>query len=876
MLSDGYFVNRRPINTFTITPKLPDKLERLKEIACNLSWTWNNDIIDLFRRLDADLWEETGHNPMLMLGVIKQERLEEAVNDDAFLAYMDRVWDSLASYLKGDEQSAVSSGPTPMRRGMTSASWYDKHHKQDNFSIAYFSAEFGVTECMPFYSGGLGVLAGDFLKSASDLGIPMVGIGLLYQQGYFHQYLNSDGWQQESYTENDFYNMPVKLERDKGGNPVKVKVEYPQGLVTAQIWRAQIGRVPLYLLDTNIPENGNPEDRDITDRLYGGDLDYRIRQEIMLGIGGLRALEALGIQPAIYHLNEGHAAFLILERIGRLISEHNLTFAEAFEMALATNVFTTHTSVTAAIDLFPYDLIDRYFSNYYAQLRISRDELFPLARRSSDSQEFCMPSLALRSSAFANGVSKIHGQVSRSLWKSMWPEVPEHEVPITSVTNGIHIRSWISKDMATLFDRYLGSKWEEDPLDQEVWNRIDKIPDEELWRTHERRRERLVAFARRRLRTQLERRGAPRAEIEAADEALDPSALTIVFARRFATYKRADLLVKEPERLARILSDKNRPVQIIYAGKAHPRDNEGKEILRKIVHLSRTEPFIGKIVFIEDYSMWVSRYLVQGSDLWLNTPHRLNEASGTSGMKAAVNGTINMSILDGWWDETHRTDIGWAIGDREIYQDLDYQDVVESNDIYEMLEKEVIPMFYARGKDKLPRRWIALMKASMRATCPVFNMNRMMCEYYDRFYRPCAIKSDSLSADNFARAKNLAAWKSHLRANWQHIKINRVISDTDNLEVGSELQVQTEIRLGALQPKDVSVEIYFGQVDANGEIVKGQGTEMKDVISKGDGVYVFEGAISSAVSGLHGYSVRVLPKHDDLGNPFVMNLITWA
>ncbi len=729
------------VHTFTIVPKLPDRLKCLDEIAHNLFWSWSKDIVDLFRRLDADLWEGTGHNPVLMLGLIQQERLEEAAQDDAFLANMDRIWESLESYTK-------------------SASWYDKYCRGDELCIAFFSAEFGITECMPFYSGGLGVLAGDYLKSASDLGIPIVGVGLLYQQGYFNQYMNADGWQQESYPENDFYNMPIRLQYDKDGNPLKIKVEYPSGPVMAKIWCAQVGRVPLYLLDTNIRENVRPEDRDLTDRLYGGDQEYRIRQEIMVGVGGLRALEALELHPRVYHMNEGHSAFLILERIRCFMWKHKLTFAEAYEVVFATSVFTTHTSVPAGIDIFPYSLMDRYFSDYYKEVGMSKDEFLSLGKRYSDSRDFCMPALALRMSALANGVSKIHGGISRNLWKSIWTEIPEHEVPIAFVTNGVHFRSWISKDMEVLFNRYLGPKWSEDPSSRQVWDRIDEIPGEELWRTHERRRERTVAFARRCLRAQLERRGAPRSEMEEADVALDPSALTIGFARRFATYKRADLLLKDPDRLARILSDTERPVQIIYAGKAHPMDNEAKNILRRIIHLSRQEPFRGKIVFIEDYSMSVCRYLVQGVDLWLNTPRRLNEASGTSGMKAAANGVINMSILDGWWDEAYRMDIGWAIGQREMYQDLEHQDVVESNAIYEMLEKEVIPMFYDRGRDRLPRRWIDRMKASMRATCPVFNANRMVHEYYERFYYPCAEMSEHLSADNFARARALAAWKA--------------------------------------------------------------------------------------------------------------------
>jgi starch phosphorylase len=429
--------------------------------------------------------------------------------------------------------------------------------------------------------------------------------------------------------------------------------------------------------------------------------------------------------------------------------------------------------------------------------------------------------------------------------------------------------------MALLFNRYLGPKWSETPVEKEIWNRIDNIPGEELWRTHERRRERLVAFARRRLRKQLERRGAPRAEIELADTVLDPSALTIGFARRFATYKRADLLLKDPDRLARILSDERRPVQIIYSGKAHPRDDEAKNIIREIIHLARQEPFRSRMVFIEDHSMCVARYLAQGCDLWLNTPRRPHEASGTSGMKAAANGVINMSILDGWWDEAYQMDIGWAIGQREIYHDLEYQDTVESNIVYQMLEQEVAPIFYDRGTDKLPREWIARMKTSMRAICPAFNASRMVHEYYARFYRPCAQMSEHLSADNFARARTLAAWRSYLRSNWQNIKIRNVSSNANTLESGSELKVQAEVYLGELEPKDVSVQVYYGQVDADGEIVSGQGIEINDFEARGDGVCVFAGSIPCISSGLHGYSVRILPKHVDLDNLSVMNLLTW-
>ena len=642
------------------------------------------------------------------------------------------------------------------------------------------------------------------------------------------------------------------------------------------IWRVQVGRVPLYLLDTNVAENARPEDRDLTDRLYGGDQEYRIRQEILLGIGGVRALETLGIRPMVYHMNEGHSAFLVLERIRRLMGAHGMVFAEAYEAFRAGNVFTTHTSVPAGIDMFPYELMDKYFAAYWGEVGISREEFLALGRRADDAREFCMAALALRGATFANGVSEMHGGISRNMWRGVWPRVLEHEVPITSITNGVHARSWISKDMAALFHRYLGPRWTEDPLDGDVWDRIDKIPDEELWRTHERRRERLVAYARRCLRTQLERRGAPRSEIQAADEALDPSALTIGFARRFATYKRADLVLTDPERLAALMSDRERPVQIIYAGKAHPKDNDAKNILRKIIHLSQEEPFRGRIVFIEDYSVWVSRYLIQGVDLWLNTPRRMNEASGTSGMKAGVNGAINMSILDGWWDEAYDAEVGWAIGQREMYQDLAYQDMVESNAIYQMLEQEVIPMFYERGPDKLPRRWIARMKASMRTVCPMFNTNRMVHDYHEKLYRPAADLSRRLSAEDYARARALAAWKARLRSQWESIRIVQASSERDTLEAGAELAVLADVHLGALAPEEVSVQIYYGSMGAGGEIAVGEIAEMAVLENKGDGTYLFSGTIPCTRSGLYGYAVRVLPRHEDLGNPLLMNLIAWT
>jgi len=850
-----------PIRIFTITPALPTRLERLRELAHNLWWSWHMEAIDLFRRLDRDLWERTGHNPVLMLGTIEQEKLERAAQDEAFLAHMERVLEQFDSYMQSQ------------------TGWYQKQHgSSQGLVIAYFSPEFGLTDCISSYSGGLGILAGDHLKSASDLGLPLVGIGLLYQQGYFRQYLSTDGWQLEQYPRNDFYTMPIQLERGQDGTPVTIEVSYPGHRVKAQVWRVQVGRVPLFLLDTNLEAN-SPEDRDITSQLYGGDVEMRIRQEILLGIGGIRALRALGIHPTICHMNEGHSAFLALERIRLLREEHGLSFSQAKEAAAAGNIFTTHTPVPAGIDVFPPHLMDKYFADYYPALGLSRDEFLAVGRvNPADSgAPFNMAVLSLRLSANSNGVSKSHGLVSRRMWREAWPGVPEEEIPISSVTNGIHPLSWISHDMSDLFDRYLGPAWREDPTDPEAWKRVDDIPDEELWRTHERRRERLIAFARRRLGPQLEELGAPPAEIERAKEVLNAEALTIGFGRRFATYKRPDLILRNPERLARLLNDKERPVQIIYAGKAHPMDQPGKDLIKQLVQLARREEFWRRIVFIEDYEMCVARYMVQGVDLWLNTPRRPMEASGTSGMKAASNGAINISTLDGWWNEAYRPEVGWAIGRGEVYEDQSYQDEVEGNAIYDLLEKEIVPLFYNRGPDGLPRGWIARMRAAMKAICPYFNTDRMVREYTEHFYLPAAQRSMRLAEEGLARAKALAEWKANLRRHWPGVRVVQVDAEgPTEIRVGSQLRVQALVHLGPLPPRDVTVELYHGPLDTKGEIVPGEATAMSYGEAKEDGNHTFVGLILCRSSGRYGYTLRLLPHHEDLSNSYEPGLILWA
>ena len=851
----------KPIRTFQVRPSLPSSLMPLLEIAHNLRWSWDHAAIELFRRLDRDLWETSGHNPVMMLGTVDQGALETAAADDSFLAHMKGVAETLKFYVSGE------------------GNWYGRDHGNNDLLVAYFSAEFGITECLSIFAGGLGVLAGDHLKAASDLGLPLIGVGLLYQQGYFRQYLNGAGWQQEAYEDNDFHTLPI---RPVPG--VKVHVELPHGSVAAQVWSANVGRLQLYLLDTNTAEN-TLEDRKITYQLYGGDLEMRLKQEIVLGVGGYRALEAIGLKPTVYHMNEGHSAFLSLERVVRLMETQSLSFKEAKTLASASLIFTTHTPVAAGHDYFSPGLIERYFEKYMQRLGISSVDFLALGRQNpaNHSEDFCMTVLALRLACFSNGVSKLHGEVSRRMWNSIWEGVPESEVPIGHVTNGVHFRSWVSFEMNQLYDRYLGPKWREEPADSKLWERAESIPAGELWRTHERRRERLVAYARQRLRAQLLSRGAPQAAVDDAEEVLSPDVLTIGFGRRFASYKRANLLIRNPERLVRILNDAARPVQIIYAGKAHPHDDNGKQLVQSIVELARLPEFRRKIVFLENYDMASARYMLQGSDVWLNTPLRPLEASGTSGMKAQANGVLNLSTLDGWWDEAWEigvrrgVDIGWAIGRGETYSDPARQDEVEAEALYDLLEGEIIPAFYERRADGLPRKWIARMKASIAMLCPEFNMHRMVKQYTNEYYLVANNRVRDLQAENGSKAMQLAAWLSKVEKAWPLLRIDSVDESDSELELGGRLEVSASVFLETLTPEDVTVECVVGRVSANGEITDFVSTSMQSREPDSSGSYVFHTVIQPTTrSGMYGYAIRVLPRHAHSLSPFLPGLILWA
>ncbi len=844
------------VHSFVVMPNLPPELEKLRELAMNLWYGWNWDAIQLFIRIDPELWTASYQNPIKLLGTVSQEKLIELSEDDSFIAHLDRVYDSFTRY-------------------MSSSAWFEKQYSgKKDVKIAYFSAEYGIRESLPIYSGGLGILAGDHLKSASDLGIPLVAIGLLYSHGYFKQLLNRDGWQEEKYPVNDWYNMPVTLEKGNDGNPIKVSVDFDGTTVYMQIWRVQVGRVPLYLLDTNVPEN-SPEQRVITGQLYGGDRDIRIQQEIVLGIGGVRALKALGIEPSVYHMNEGHSALLVLDRLRDLIEAHGLSYGEGSELVWASNVFTTHTAVGAGNEWFKPDLLKKYLGNFVTSLGMKWVDFLAMGRVNPEDQnsEFCLTVLALKMSARSNGVSRLHGEVTRNMWKGVWRGLNEDEIPITSITNGIHPHTWINHNLVDLLLTYLGPAYMDESWNFDLWDNIDNIPDMELWRVHQRRRDRLTSFIRKRLGQQLIRQGASTGDVKAADNVLDPHALTIGFARRFATYKRGALLFTDIDRLDKLVNNPEMPVQFVFAGKAHPRDTEGKNLIRSIVHHCKSERFRHSIVFLEDYDINMARYLVKGVDVWLNAPRRPLEASGTSGMKASINGALNVSSLDGWWDEGHSSDAGWAFGREELYEDYGEQDWIESHELYDILERDIVPRFYDR-EHNLPRDWISMMKESMKLIGKHFNTHRMLIEYVEKTYMPASTNYAELTKDSFSGARELCAWRERLIRQWSKIEIESVDAEMPpNMTVGCDLSVNAKILLGELMPDDISVELVTGTLGPDGSMLNSCAVPMTPVGEGDNGVYTFHTNIQCDASGLCGYSLRVLPHHKYLAHNKLPGLV---
>jgi starch phosphorylase len=845
--------------TYNVTPTLPAALEPLREMSFNLWWTWEPSARSLFRHLDPDLWNRTNHNPVRMLQLSRQSRLEEVSQDKAFLRELKEVYDAFKKYLEPKDTYGKTGAGSAIKK-----------------PVAYFSAEFGFHESIPNYSGGLGILAGDHCKSASDLDLNFVAMGLLYRHGYFKQQIDKEGLQGAISLNQNFHHLPIR-EMRQGDENLLISVRILDREVFAKVWQLQVGRVNLYLLDTDIPKN-NAEDRLITAELYGGDLEMRMRQEIVLGIGGVKALIALGIDAAVFHMNEGHSAFLALERIRLNVVENKLDFYSALQVVAAANIFTTHTPVPAGNDSFAREMMRKYFGGFAKDLQISFDELFRFGQSSvNPADAFSMTILALRMSRHANGVSKLHGEVSRSLWKDVWDGVPAHEVPITSITNGVHTKTWMAPEFSALYRKHLGD-WEEHLTEPDFWRGVIDIPDTQLWETHQKLKVRLVEFVRERVRTRRERLGESPEFIRKVNRILDPEILTIGFARRFVTYKRGALLFGDKERLQRLLNDTTRPVQFIFAGKAHPRDEGGKGLIQEVYKFSREAGFENRIVFLEDYDSYIARRLVQGVDLWLNHPLRPSEASGTSGMKCAPNAGINLSVLDGWWREGFNGNNGWAIGAEVDHGTVEFQNEVDASSLYQLLENQIVPLYYAKPDGKLPLAWLQLMRESIRSITPVFNTHRMVKEYAERLYIPAAQSHEDFSRESCAAATQLSQWKAKMRKEWPQVRIYDVqVSNQDrqNIPVGESLQLSARVHLGPVDPKHVRVEAYHGESE-NGGIKNPNVAVLSESGQNGDGSYIYQGSVPASESGAYGFSVRVVPTHAHLMQTHELRLITWS
>ncbi|MEM9416268.1 MAG: alpha-glucan family phosphorylase [Planctomycetota bacterium] len=845
------------IERFDVEPRLPEVLEGLRTVANNLWWSWHSDAVDLFIQLDPTLWRSTRHNPSAMLKLVDQQRLDELAGDTVYRAAVDAV-------------------VARLKHHQGQPGWMQRTHntgEDTSGTIAYFCAEFALTESLRIYSGGLGVLAGDHLKSASDLGLPFIAVGLLYRHGYFQQYLTADGWQMEDRPRQEFDKLPVVPVTHDSGEPVRVTVRMPGRDVTVALWKAEVGRIPLYLLDTDLPENA-AEDREITAQLYGGDMDMRIRQEVVLGIGGVRALEAIGIRPEVCHMNEGHSAFLALERIRRLIEQHDLPFDEARQAAMASHVFTTHTPVPAGIDRFPAELVRTYMAEYHGALRLDMEGLLALGRDDvfNKDEPFSMATLAIRTSDWCNGVSALHGVVSRSMWQRIWPGVPEQEVPIGHVTNGVHTGTWLARPIAQALDA-LGTSDASPSAETETkrFAKIHEVADETLWSIHEDRRRKLVDYTKRDDATRPARLGP----VRHADNDLDPNALTIGFARRFATYKRGDLFLRDAERLVKLLGNTARPIQFIVAGKAHPADGGGKAIIQQIVRFTHEHGLAGRIVFLENYNMHVARYLVQGCDVWLNNPRRGMEASGTSGMKAALNGVLNCSILDGWWDEAYTPEVGWAIGYREDQPNPDVADDIESRSLYSLLENTIIPMFYDRDAQGIPRRWVAMMKDCIEKLGRDYNTSRMVGQYAQQFYLPAMRRQHMLMADGLSGSVARSVQKDKLRGAWPSVRFVDVqMPGPAPLQQGQPTHAEATIALGGLSAEEVRVQALLGPLDDAGAIRDAQCIDLPCTNQAG-GRASYRLDLPADRCGGFGIALRVVPGGELMRGVTEPGLIRW-
>ena len=853
-------------NKITVKPQLPKSINRLDEIANNLWWSWNSEYLRLLKRMDKDLWETVEKNPVKFLKRVSQERLEKASEDSSFVKEYEKVLKNYLDYMNSKD------------------TWFNKKYPDNkNDLIAYFSAEYGLDETIPIYSGGLGILSGDHLKSASDLGLPLVGVGLFYKNGYFNQKIESYGIQRSEYHEIDVENLPINPVKNAEGEDLIINVKFQKDKkVYLKVWKINIGRIQLYLLDSDIDEN-NPEDREITLRLYGGDQDMRIRQEIVLGMAGTKLLKELGLKPTIYHMNEGHSAFLILELIKDTIVEKQVSFEVAKDIVSSRTVFTTHTPVPAGNDIFPIELMEKYFQDFWPRLNINREEFLKLGMKPCENLElgFNMGIFALKIAGKKNGVSKLHGEVSRELFGEVWPNIAANESPITYVTNGIHTCSWLAQGLKELYNKYLSSPttpyWQDKIYLDETWKRIKNIPNNELWHAHLERKEKLIELVKENTTNRLRKAGVSYEEIKEITNSLSSEDLIIGFARRFATYKRATLIFNDLERITEILNNQDMPVRLVFAGKAHPADKEGQELIKYIHEISMKPQFRGKVFLLENYNIAMSRYLISGVDVWLNNPRRPMEASGTSGQKASVNGVINFSVLDGWWAEGYDQTNGWIIGTDAEYSSYNEQDIADSQSIYKTLENKIIPTFFARPSKTEPSdEWMEIMKQSIITTGGKYSTARMLVDYTEQLYMPLINLYNNYYSD-LEKAAGFTSWKNHITSNWENITIEQLENPENiKIEAGEKINVACKVTLPNIEKENVRVEVYCGKISDNGQVEDITVIPMKLTDEEPEYKrYTYKAQVALLSGGNYGYTFRVMPTNEMLLDSENLDLVKW-
>lgn len=845
-------VNEPKWRTASVLPHLPQKLRGLNELSKNLWWEWNSEATELFKMIDPEIWVSSQKNPIKLLKEVTYEKLKKLENDSDFIYKYEKVYKKFKSYV-------------------------DTPYKKELPAVSYFSMEYGLVNPLKIFSGGLGILAGDYLKQASDKGIKMVAVGLMYKFGYFNQQLSIRGEQIVTYNQQKYADLPIELMRDEHSKPITVKVGLPGRVVYLHIWKVKVGRVPLYLLDSDLDKN-NQEDKYITHQLYGGDNEHRLKQEMVLGIGGIRALRALNIRTEVYHSNEGHSAFIGIERIKQYMYEHRLTFAEAVEIIRGSTLFTTHTPVPAGHDVFPEDLMMAYFGHYPDRLKISWDDFLKLGKINPEdkSEKFSMSYLAANLSQEVNGVSYLHGEVTKDMFANLWNGYYPQELHVGYVTNGVHYTTWAAKEWKRLIDKHFSVSSEKIEHDEKVWAKIYEVSDKEIWEIREKLRGRLIEYIKNRINSHFVRQRKSPQQIVAIQNKVKKNILTLGFARRFATYKRAHLLFYNTDRLARILNNPKQPVQIIFAGKAHPADKLGQELIQRISEISKLPAFLGKIIFLENYDMEVAKKMVQGVDVWLNTPTRPLEASGTSGMKATMNGVLNLSVLDGWWVEGYKEGAGWALPEERTYENQEFQNQLDSEMIYEMLENEVVPMFYNRDGEGVPRQWIQFIKKNIAQIAPEFTTSRMLDDYIDRFYMKLADRKKLITADDFSIAHKISAWKKRMAYSWESIVPIKVMEPKESnprMTVGDKYKGEVIIDLNEISPDNIGIELLI--VDDNVENVKILQKEEMELVSYENNVATYKVDVSPERPGVYKYAFRAYPKNKLLPHRQDFPILTW-